>query len=87
METHPTDSNQVVRRFEQLKRTIRRRKHTGVMVLISVTAALLIAAQRQPDAKAPIMPGWVVVQKGSTGDDTEAIQAAIDSVVAGLGTT
>ncbi len=84
METQATDSSQAVGRFEQLKRNGRRHKHTGLVVLFSAAAALLIGAQRQPDATAPIVPGWVVVEKGSASDDTEAIQAAIDAV-AGTG--
>jgi hypothetical protein len=50
-----------------------------ICVLILMAAVGLIGANVQPDSK-PGIPGWVVVEKSSTGDDTEVIQAAIDSV-------
>ena len=84
METHPKDPGHAVTRFGQPKHQARWRKHTGVILLFSAAAVLLIAAHGQPGAKRPAVPGWVVVERSSTGDDTEAIQAAIDSV-AGTG--
>ena len=35
---------------------------------------------KQPGNGASSVPGWVVVQRGTSGDDTQAIQAAIDQV-------
>jgi hypothetical protein len=54
--------------------------YTLTCVLFCVSSAALIGANFQTDSISPVMPGWVVVEKSSTGDDTRSIQAAIDSV-------
>ncbi len=58
--------------------------YTLTCLLFCVFSAGLTGAKSQSDAKLPVIPGWVVVEKSPTGDDTGAIQAAIDSI-AGTG--
>jgi hypothetical protein len=53
---------------------------------IMVVAALMIGAIQQPN-NSPTIPGWVVVERDDSGDDTKAIQAAIDRVAADGGGT
>lgn len=53
---------------------------------IMVAAALLIGAMQPPNTT-PAIPGWVVVERDDSGDDTRAIQAAIDRVAADGGGT
>lgn len=61
-----------------------RLKRVGLVMVILAAAGLLIGGCGQPKAGTPVMPGWVVVQRSATGDDTTVIQAAIDSL-AGTG--
>ena len=76
MKTQPTDVHHLNTRRRQWY------KYGAVCILIFTPALLLTAAQHQSDANNPIMPGWIVVEKSTTGDDTRTIQAAIDSVAA-----
>lgn len=80
METHPKNLEHLGAHLEELERRSRWRTRVGAMILISAAAILLIAARGQPEAKVAVMPGWVVVRKSSTGDDTAVIQKAIDSL-------
>lgn len=80
METHQTALEHLATRLEQLERQCRWRKHAVVAILVSAGAVLMVSAAARPGATARVMPGWVVVEKGLAGDDTEVIQKAMDSV-------
>ena len=55
-------------------------KPAGSAIVILAAAGLLIGGRGQPKAATPVMPGWIVVEKSATGDDTTVIQTAIDSL-------
>jgi len=53
------------------------------VTIIAVASVFLLGAIQQPArSPSPAIPGWVVVQCDDSGDDTKAIQAAIDHVAA-----
>jgi pectin methylesterase-like acyl-CoA thioesterase len=49
-------------------------------MMVLAGAFLLCAAGNPTKTAWPTMPGWVVVEKSSSGDQTEVIQRAIDSL-------
>ncbi len=75
-----TERDRLAARLAELERQNGRRKRNGAVILVLLGAGLLIAAQGERRTRAPLMPGWVVVEKSITGDDTPVIQAAIDSL-------
>ena len=61
-------------------------RQTILVAFIMIVTALSIGAIQQPNDSPPI-PGWVVVERDNSGDDTKAIQAAMDRVAADGGGT
>ena len=55
-------------------------RQTIVVVGIVAATVFSIGATQKDASIAPPIPGWVVVQRDDSGDDTKAIQAAIDQV-------
>ena len=80
METHATPIEPSVAHSEPAARQSRWCKPAGAVVLVCAAAVPLIAARVQPESKAPLVPGWLVVERSPTGDDTAVIQEAIDSL-------
>ena len=83
METQHTDVGTLTARPNRLICACRWWKPVGILFGMSAAAVVLIAAQGPQDtisSTSSIMPGWVVVEKRGTGDDTAVIQRAIDSL-------
>ena len=59
--------------------------HKLFVVLILLCLFGLLGARQQSENDTSPVPGWVVVQRDSSGDDTQTIQAAIDQVDRGTG--
>ena len=59
--------------------TDHRRYYLSVLLILLGVIGLL-AANPQAKVVPPAVPGWVVLQRDSTGDDTRKLQAAIDRV-------
>ena len=58
----------------------RRWLRPGVLLLLVCSAIISLVAARRAPPELTGISGWIVVEKDATGDDTAAIQAAIDSV-------
>ena len=57
-----------------------RQRHYQLLRLVLICLIGLLGATRPPENAASAVSGWIVVQRDASGDDTAAIQAAIDRV-------
>ena len=80
MDTHPAVFDNLIARLGQIDLRSRWQTPASGTILVVAAVVVLMAAGGQSDSRAPLMPGWIVVEGSSGRDDTGVIQEAIDSV-------